>query len=118
MRMVGDLKMNTEQILLEKWRVLSPEKQQEILEVLDRAYGQEMEKQAVASTQTQTEEEEVISFQPKTERGKKFWELRQKNIASNPNLKLLDWDDIEAELDEIRGRKRLNEIRERNSETD
>ncbi len=66
-------------------------KKHEFLDLLDKIYGEEKEK------------EKAQNYQPKTELGKKLWEIRQKNIA-DPNVKLLDWDGIEAELAKIRGR--------------
>ena len=74
-----------EQLLLNKWQSLDPDDQQKVIAFID------------ALQQKKTD------YQPKTELGKKLWKLRQKIIA-DPNVKLLDWEGIEAELDEIRGR--------------
>lgn len=73
-----------EQLLLNKWQTLDPDDQEKVIAFIDA-----LQKKA--------------DYQPKTELGKKLWELRQKIIA-DPNVKLLDWKGIEAELDKIRGR--------------
>ncbi|MEA5535631.1 hypothetical protein [Crocosphaera sp. XPORK-15E] len=74
-----------EQILLEKWQTLDSDDQEKVIAFIN------------------TLQQKKSDYQPKTELGKKLWELRQK-IVVDPNIKLLDWDEIEAELDEIRGR--------------
>ncbi len=74
-----------EQLLLNKWQTLDPDDQEKVIAFID------------------TLQQKKADYQPKTELGKKLWELRQKIIA-DPNVKLLDWEGIEAELDEIRGR--------------
>ncbi len=43
-------------------------------------------------------------YKTKTELGKKLGKIRQK-IVANPNIKLLELDEIEAELDEMRNKK-------------
>jgi hypothetical protein len=83
--------MNTEQLLLTKWHRLNPKKQREVLNFMDFLVE-------VETPETSTQDD-----QPQTELGKKLWEIRQK-IVKNPQIKLLDWDEIEAELDEIRGK--------------
>lgn len=40
-------------------------------------------------------------FHPRTELGRRLWELRKKIVASGEPL--LDWDDIEREVAERRG---------------
>ena len=76
-----------EQLLLNKWQTLDEDDQEKVIAFIDSLQQKKAE------------------YQPKTELGKKLWQIRQK-ILANPNIKLLDWDDIEAELDEIRGRNR------------
>lgn len=74
-----------EQILLEKWQTLDTDDQEKVIAFIN------------------TLQQKKSDYKPKTELGKKLWKLRQK-IVADPNIKLLDWDGIEAELDEIRGR--------------
>lgn len=74
-----------EQLLLDKWQTLDPDDQEKVIAFMDVL------------------QQEKADYQPKTELGKKLWELRQK-ITADPNIKLLDWEGIEAELAEIRGR--------------
>ena len=76
-----------EQLLINKWQTLDADDQEKVIAFIDSLQQKKAE------------------YQPKTELGKKLWQIRQK-IVANPNIKLLDWDDIEAELDEIRGRNR------------
>ncbi len=72
-----------EQVLLNKWQTLDPDDQEKVIAFMDVL------------------QQKNYDYQPKTELGKKLWKLRQK-ILANPNVKLLDWEGIEAELDEIR----------------
>ncbi len=74
-----------EQVLLNKWQTLDPDDQEKVIAFMDVL------------------QQKKSDYQPQTELGKKLWELRQK-IVADPNVKLLDWEGIEAELDEIRGR--------------
>ena len=74
-----------EQLLLNKWQTLDPDDQEKVIAFIDTLH------------------QKKADYQPTTELGKKLWGLRQKIIA-DPNVKLLDWDGIESELDEIRGR--------------
>ncbi|MDJ0729426.1 MAG: hypothetical protein QNJ33_05465 [Crocosphaera sp.] len=50
-------------------------------------------------------QQKKFEYEPKTELGKKLWELRKKIIA-DPSVQLKNWEEIEAEIDEIRGRNR------------
>ena len=75
-----------EQLLLNKWQTLEPDDQKKVIAFMDTL-----------------QQKKKAAYQPKTKLGKKLWELRQK-IVADPNVKLLDWEGIEAELDEIRGR--------------
>ncbi len=86
-----------EQLLLNKWQKLKLEDQERVLAFID-AIDQEKPEEKLSET---TE----LVYQPQTELGKKLWEIRQK-IIKDPNTKLLDLDDIEAELDEIRNKNR------------
>lgn len=91
--------MTTEEILLEKWRTLPSEKQQEVLEFVETLVKKEADlhiKQESASPKT-------INFQPKTELGKKLWELRQKVIAVQPPLET--WEELEEEIAQRRGER-------------
>jgi hypothetical protein len=74
-----------EQILLEKWQNLDPEEQEKVMIFIDILQQKKSE------------------YQPKTELGKKLWELRKKIIA-DASVQLKNWEEIEAEIDEIRGR--------------
>lgn len=80
--------MNNEQILLDKWRTLPSDKQQEVLDF-------------IASIEP-WKTPETNSYQPKTELGKKLWQIRERAIASG-KIELLDWDGIEREVAERRG---------------
>jgi hypothetical protein len=86
-----------EQLLLNKWQKLKLEDQERVLAFID-AIDQEKPEEKLSKTTG-------IVYQPQTELGKKLWEIREK-IIKDPNNKLLDLDDIEAELDKIRGKNR------------
>lgn len=90
--------MTTEQLLLEKWRTLPSEKQQEVLDFVDTL----AKKEADSQIKEKSGSDKTINFQPKTELGKKLWELRQKAIAAG-KIKFLDWDGIEQEIAQRRG---------------
>jgi hypothetical protein len=51
-----------------------------------------------ADTPSMTPEEE---FEPRTELGRRLWELRKRIVSSGEPL--LDWDDLEREVAERRG---------------
>ncbi|HAC62745.1 MAG TPA: hypothetical protein DCF68_04230 [Cyanothece sp. UBA12306] len=76
-----------EKILLEKWQTLEPDEQEKVMAFIDNL------------------KKEKSNYKPKTELGKKLWELRQK-IVADPSVQLKNWEEIEAEMDEIRGRNR------------
>lgn len=80
--------MNNEEILLEKWRTLPLDKQQEVLDFI------------VSIENTSTPAQPF--YQPKTELGKKLWRIRERAIASG-KIELLDWEGIEREIDGRRG---------------
>ncbi|MDJ0717811.1 MAG: hypothetical protein QNJ54_26925 [Prochloraceae cyanobacterium] len=69
--------MNTEQKLLEKWRELPKDKQQEVLQFVE----------SIAQTQKQSKE---------TELGQRLRQIRAKIIASGSPL--LDREEIEKEM--------------------
>jgi hypothetical protein len=88
-----------EQLLLNKWQKLKLEDQERVLAFID-AINKEKPEEKLSETTESVDK-------PQTELGKKLWEIRQK-IIKDPNIKLLDLGDIEAELDEIRSKRRLN----------
>ncbi|MGK7921749.1 MAG: hypothetical protein AB4080_17275 [Trichodesmium sp.] len=83
--------MNREQVLLDKWRTLPVEKQQEVLDLVEQFYRQNLD----------IDREGI--YQPKTEMGKKLWQIRSQALAKQP--KLLTWDEIEAEISDRRGER-------------
>jgi len=85
--------MNSEQLLLEKWHALPLEKQQLVLD-----YIQELDSEKFA-----VKAEGEKAYKPKTELGKKLWEIRCKSLANNP--KLLTWDEVDAEISDRRGER-------------
>lgn len=85
--------MIEEQLLLTKWESLDSEKQAQVLAFIDDLGKDHQENKSAKQ-----------SYQPKTELGKKLWKIRQK-MLKNSDVKLLDWDDIETEINEIRGKK-------------
>ena len=76
--------MAKEEQILERWRTLTPEKQQQVLEFVD-------------SLQSKPESEYV----PQTSLAKKLWEIRTRAIASG--MQLLNEAEIEQDLAERRG---------------
>ena len=81
--------MEKEKLLLEKWRELTPQKQQQVLEFVELVKSE--------STVTAPKSD----FVPQTALGKKLWQIRQRAIASG--LQLLNEDEIEQELTIRRG---------------
>ena len=79
--------MAEEKQLLERWRILTPEKQQQVLEFVE-------------SLQSESNAAET-GYTPQTPLAKKLWEIRQRAIASG--LQLLSETEIEQELAERRG---------------
>jgi hypothetical protein len=79
--------MAEEKQLLERWRILTPEKQQQVLEFVE-------------SLQSESNAVET-GYTPQTPLAKKLWEIRQRAIASG--LQLLSATEIEQELAERRG---------------
>ncbi len=76
--------MAKEEQIIERWRTLTPEKQQQVLEFAD-------------SLQSEPESEYV----PQTPLAKKLWEIRTRAIASG--MQLLNEAEIEQDLAELRG---------------
>lgn len=85
--------MITEQLLLTKWQSLDSENKAKVLAFIDNL-----------NKKNQEDNNKQKNHQPKTERGKKLWALRQQ-IVNKSDVKLLDWDDIEAEMNKIRGKE-------------
>lgn len=81
--------MAREEQILERWRTLTPEKQQQVLEFVDSLQS--------ASNETEPESEYI----PQTPLAKKLWEIRRRALASG--LQLLNEAEIEQELAERRG---------------
>ncbi|HLO84019.1 MAG TPA: hypothetical protein VK203_03250 [Nostocaceae cyanobacterium] len=90
--------MSNEVELLEQWRELTPEKQQQVLEFVELLRSE--------SEITPSKSD----FVPKTPLAKKLWEIRQRAIAKHPplaiasGLQLLNEEEIEQELAARRGR--------------
>ncbi|AFZ47911.1 hypothetical protein Cyast_1958 [Cyanobacterium stanieri PCC 7202] len=83
----------TEQLLLTKWQSLDIEKKAEVWALIDKL-----------SENSEQDNNKLIDYLPKTKRGKKLWALRQE-IVKKSGVKLLDWDEIEAEMNDIRGKE-------------
>jgi hypothetical protein len=77
--------MGKEEALLEYWRELPPEAQEQVLEL--------------AKFLSQSDSE--TGFMPPTPLGKKLWEIRQAIVASG--VPLLSDDELEREIAERRG---------------
>ena len=80
--------MGKEKELLERWRELTPEKQQKVFDFVE----------ALKSESSATAE---IGYIPQTPLAKKLWEIRQRAIDSG--MQLLNSSEIERELAERRG---------------
>lgn len=85
--MIGET-MGKEEELLERWRELTPEKQQKVFDFVE----------ALKSEPSATTEAGYI---PQTPLAKKLWEIRQRAITSG--MQLLNSSEIERELTERRG---------------
>lgn len=79
--------MAREEEILERWRTLTPEKQQQVLEFALKLQSEDG-----------TPESEYV---PQTPLAKKLWEIRTRAIASG--MQLLNEAEIEQELAERRG---------------
>jgi mRNA-degrading endonuclease RelE of RelBE toxin-antitoxin system len=80
--------MAKEEELLEQWRELPPDKQQQVLEF-------------VHQLKSSSEKLPPSDFVPKTPLSQKLWQIRQRAIASG--LKLLNEEEIEREVAARRG---------------
>jgi hypothetical protein len=85
---LGKIFMAKEEELLEQWRGLPPDKQQEVLEFVNHL-------------KSASEKLPPSDFVPKTPLSKKLWQIRQGAIASG--LKLLNEEEIEREVAARRG---------------
>ena len=83
--------MNTEQILLEKWRILPSERQLQVLNLVDTLIEENRDQLTLSS------------YQPKTPLGKKLLEIRKKIMQEQPPLE--SWKELEQEIAERRGEK-------------
>ena len=81
--------MGKEEQLLERWRELTPEKQQKVFEFVE-ALKSESDATAL-----------ITEYIPQTPLAKKLWEIRNRAIASG--IQLLNETEIEQELAERRG---------------
>jgi hypothetical protein len=81
--------MTTEQMLLKKWRSLTQEKQQQVLNLVETFCNDEVQRDPVAY------------YEPKTSLGKQLKELRAEIVASGEPL--LDWEGIQHKKAERRG---------------
>jgi hypothetical protein len=81
--------MGKEEQLLERWRELTPEKQQKVFEFVE----------ALKSESDATPL--ITEYIPQTPLAKKLWEIRNRAIASG--IQLLNESQIEQELAERRG---------------
>ncbi|MGI8503234.1 MAG: hypothetical protein ACR2LR_19200 [Hassallia sp.] len=81
--------MGKEEQLLERWRELTPEKQQKVFEFVE-ALKSESDATAL-----------ITEYIPQTPLAKKLWEIRTRAIASG--IQLLNEAEIEQELAERRG---------------
>jgi len=81
--------VNTEQLLLEKWRALPPTRQKEVLEFIES-----LERGDIPAA-------DISTYQPRTALGGELWRLRQKAISEGETL--LTSTEVEQELMERRG---------------
>ena len=85
--------MNSERLLLNKWRTLPLEKRQQVFDFIEELDRQKPE----------VDESSEEAYQPQTELGKKLWEIRCRSLADKP--KLLTWDEINEEVSDRRGER-------------
>lgn len=84
--------MTTEEALLEKWRSLTPDKKQQVFNLVETL---------CAETVVQAPQAPVATYVPKTELGKQLQAVRARIVAFGEPL--LDWEGIEREKAERRG---------------
>ncbi|MGK7878108.1 MAG: DUF2281 domain-containing protein [Xenococcaceae cyanobacterium] len=82
--------MMTEQLLLEKWRVLSPDKQQEVFDFVEFLQSQQA---SIAKNR--------FEIKPKIDLGERLQQIREKIVASNTPL--LTDEEIDREVAQRRG---------------
>ena len=85
--------MNSERLLLDKWRNLPLEKRQQVFDFIERLDREKPEVDELLED----------AYQPQTELGKKLWEIRFRSLADKP--KLLTWDEINEEVSDRRGER-------------
>jgi hypothetical protein len=81
--------MTIEQVLIEKWRALSPPRQQEVIDFVEFLES----KQTVVKTENQS--------QPRSSLGDRLRKIRAEIVASGTPL--LNWSGVEQEKAERRG---------------
>ena len=72
-----------EQLLLNKWQTLDADDQEKVIAFIDSL------------------QQKKADYQPKTELGKKLWELRLKSLGKQPLLNT--WEEVDQELAQRRG---------------
>ncbi|MFQ4145975.1 DUF2281 domain-containing protein [Chlorogloeopsis sp. ULAP02] len=82
--------MSIEQLLLEKWRSLPPDKQQEVIDFVEFLEFK---------TNSANQHEVKSKFKPSL--GKRLREIREEIVASG--VPLLNWEEVEREKAERRG---------------
>lgn len=82
--------MNTEQLLLEKWRSLPPHKQQEVIDFVDFL---ELKKAPAIGKEAEPKSKPLL--------GDRLRQIREEIVASGEPL--LDWEGVEREKAELRG---------------
>lgn len=85
--------MNSERLLLDKWRNLPLEQRQQVFDFIEGLDRQKLE----------VDKPSEEAYQPQTELGKKLWEIRRRSLAYGP--KLLTWDEINEEVSDRRGER-------------
>lgn len=82
--------MNTEQLLIEKWRSLPPDKQQEVIDFVEFL---EVKKATITRQATKLKSKSTL--------GERLQQIREEIVASGEPL--LDWEGVEREKAERRG---------------
>lgn len=82
--------MNTEQLLVEKWRSLPPDKQQEVIDFVEFL---ELKKATITR--------QAAKLKSKSTLGERLQQIREDIVASGESL--LDWEGVEREKAERRG---------------
>ncbi|MTJ08558.1 hypothetical protein [Anabaena sp. UHCC 0204] len=85
--------MNTEQILLEKWRILPSEKQLQVLNLVNTLIEENQDQLTLSS------------YQPKTPLGAKLLAIRKEIMQEQPPLE--SWEELEQEIAERRGEESI-----------